>query len=59
MDQPVRLSRAYFKEQFALLPEACKALVDPPPYPVSLSPGLAERQAHLEAELHARVSGEH
>jgi nicotinate phosphoribosyltransferase len=45
-------SRAYFSEQFALLPESYKALADPPRYPVSLSAGLAEREARVEEDLH-------
>ena len=51
-------SRAHFSRQFALLPEAYKALANPPQYPVSLSPGLAERQAQVEAALHEHISGE-
>ncbi len=51
-------SRDYFSRQFALLPESYKALANPSRYPVSLSPGLAEQQARLEAALHERISGE-
>jgi nicotinate phosphoribosyltransferase len=51
-------SRAYFSQQYALLPEAYKALANPPLYPVSLSPGLAERQARVEGQLRQRELGE-
>jgi nicotinate phosphoribosyltransferase len=51
-------SREYFKRQFALLPEAFKALENPPRYPVTLSPGLAERETRVEEELHHRELGE-
>ena len=51
-------SRAYFSRQFALLPEAYKALANPPQYPVSLSAGLAEREARVEKELQQRELGE-
>jgi nicotinate phosphoribosyltransferase len=47
-------SREYFLSQFALLPEACKTLEDPAPYPVSLSPGLRDLQARVEREIHQR-----
>lgn len=51
-------SREYFKQQFALLPEAFKALENPPRYPVTLSPGLAERESRVEEELHHRELGD-
>lgn len=51
-------SREYFRRQYALLPEAYKALENPPRYPVSLSRGLAEREASVEEELHRRELGE-
>jgi nicotinate phosphoribosyltransferase len=51
-------SREYFRRQLVLLPEAYKALASPPLYPVSLSRGLAERQARVEEELHRRELGE-
>ncbi len=51
-------SREYFQRQFALLPEAYKALEDPPLYPVSLSRGLTERESQVEEELHHRELGE-
>jgi nicotinate phosphoribosyltransferase len=51
-------SRAYFRQQLALLPEPYKALENPPLYPVSLSQGLAERETLVEAELHQRELGE-
>jgi nicotinate phosphoribosyltransferase len=51
-------SREYFRQQFDLLPEAYKALENPPLYPVSLSQGLAERETRVEEELHQRELGE-
>jgi nicotinate phosphoribosyltransferase len=51
-------SRAYFRGQIALLPEAYKALDNPPLYPVGLSLGLTEREARVEEELHQRELGE-
>lgn len=51
-------SRAYFRRQYALLPEAYKVLENPPPYPVSLSQGLAALQSRVEEELHQRELGE-
>jgi nicotinate phosphoribosyltransferase len=51
-------SRAYFRQQYALLPEAYKALENPPAYPVNLSQGLTEREARVEEELHHRELGE-
>jgi len=51
-------SREYFRRQFALLPEAFKALDKPPLYPVTLSAGLAERESQVEKELHQRELGE-
>jgi nicotinate phosphoribosyltransferase len=51
-------SRDYFQNQYNLLPAACKALENPLQYPVSLSRGLAEREAQTEEELHHRELGE-
>jgi len=51
-------SRAYFSQQYALLPEAYKALENQPLYPVRLSPGLSERQARVTKELQHRELGE-
>jgi nicotinate phosphoribosyltransferase len=51
-------SRAYFSQQYAFLPEAHKALENPPLYPVSLSRGLSERQARVTEELQQREVGE-
>jgi nicotinate phosphoribosyltransferase len=51
-------SRDYFKRHCALLPEAFKALENPPRYPVTLSQGLAERESRVEEELHHREVGE-
>jgi nicotinate phosphoribosyltransferase len=51
-------SREYFRRQFAILPEAYKALENPPLYPVNLSQELAEREARVEKELHQRELGE-
>ena len=51
-------SRAYFRRQIDLLPEAYKALENPPLYPVNLSQGLAEREARVEEELQERELGE-
>jgi nicotinate phosphoribosyltransferase len=51
-------SRAHFSQQYALLPEAYKALENPPLYPVSLSPGLSEQQARVTRELQHRELGE-
>jgi len=51
-------SRDYFQQQFAVLPELYKTLENPPLYPVDLSPGLAERQARVERDLHRREVGE-
>jgi nicotinate phosphoribosyltransferase len=47
-------SRDYFSQQYALLPEAYKALADPPQYPVSLSRELAEREAQVAEEVRRR-----
>ncbi|MGQ9688096.1 MAG: nicotinate phosphoribosyltransferase [Desulfobaccales bacterium] len=59
MPQPtLQESREYFRRQFALLPEAFKALDKPPLYPVTLSPGLAERESLVEKELQQRELGE-
>jgi|UniRef100_A0A7V6A3L4 nicotinate phosphoribosyltransferase len=54
----LRESREYFRRQFALLPEAYKALKDPGLYPVRLSRGLAEQEARVEKELYQREMGE-
>jgi nicotinate phosphoribosyltransferase len=51
-------SRAYFQTQLARLPEAYKALKDPPVYPVELSPGLRELQSEVEGKLRQRELGE-
>jgi nicotinate phosphoribosyltransferase len=51
-------SRDFFRRQFALLPEPCKALENPAQYPVSLSQQLTEREARVEEELHQREFGE-
>ena len=51
-------SRDYFKQQFALLPEAYKALENPPQYPVCLSQGLEIRETRVEEEIHQRELGE-
>jgi nicotinate phosphoribosyltransferase len=51
-------SREYFRRQFALLPEAYKALNNPALYPVSLSQGLTEREARVAKELQRRELGE-
>ncbi|MFZ5452826.1 MAG: nicotinate phosphoribosyltransferase [Thermodesulfobacteriota bacterium] len=50
----LRESREYFLSQFALLPEVYKALEDPPPYPVDLSPDLRDLQARVEREIRQR-----
>ncbi|MDD2902827.1 MAG: nicotinate phosphoribosyltransferase [Syntrophales bacterium] len=47
-------SREYFLSQLALLPEPYKALEDPAPYPVDLSPGLKDLQARTEREIQQR-----
>ena len=56
----VKISRAreYFLSQFALLPEPYKALEEPAPYPVDLSPGLQDLQARVEREIRRRELGE-
>ena len=51
-------SRNHFRQQLALLPEAYKALEEPPLYPVSLSQRLEERESRVEEELHQRELGE-
>jgi nicotinate phosphoribosyltransferase len=51
-------SRAYFRSQFALLPEAFKDLENPTPYPVHLSQRLTEREARVEEEIQQRELGE-
>jgi len=50
--------REYFQEQFARLPEAHKALYDPTPYPVSLSPELSELQSRVVQQIRRRELGE-
>ena len=50
--------REYFRDQFARLPEAHKALQDPTPYPVSLSPGLTELQSQVTQQIRRRELGE-
>jgi|UniRef100_A0A7C5ELU2 nicotinate phosphoribosyltransferase len=51
-------SRDYFQEQFARLPEPLKALENPPPFPVDLSPGLKDLQARVEQTIRRRELGE-
>jgi nicotinate phosphoribosyltransferase len=51
-------SREYFRDQLARLPEAHKALQDPAPYPVSLSPGLKELQSRVVQQIRHRELGE-
>ena len=51
-------SREYFLSQFNLLPESYKALEEPEPYPVDLSPGLRDLQARVEREIRQRELGE-
>jgi nicotinate phosphoribosyltransferase len=51
-------SRDYFQAQFARLPEGHKALRDPTPYPVSLSPGLKELQSRVVQQIRQRELGE-
>jgi nicotinate phosphoribosyltransferase len=51
-------SREYFREQFNRLPEAYKALKQPPVYPVDLSPGLKNLQSQVEQDLRRRELGE-
>ncbi len=51
-------SRDYFQQQYQLLPEAYKALENPPQYPVGLSQALAAQEAQVEKELHQRELGE-
>jgi hypothetical protein len=50
--------RDYFQDQFARLPAAHKALQDPTPYPVSLSPGLEELQSRVMQQIRHRELGE-
>lgn len=50
--------RDYFQAQFARLPAAHKALRDPTPYPVSLSPGLTELQSRVVQQIRHRELGE-
>jgi nicotinate phosphoribosyltransferase len=54
----LRESRDYFKDQFARLPAAHKAIQDPTPYPVSLSPGLQELQSRVVQQIRHRELGE-
>jgi nicotinate phosphoribosyltransferase len=51
-------ARRHFRRQFALLPEPCKDLTQPAPYPVDLSPGLRDLQARVEQGIHRRELGE-
>jgi nicotinate phosphoribosyltransferase len=51
-------SRAYFQEQFALLPEKYKDIENPAAYPVAWSPGLTDLQKRVEREIHERELGE-
>jgi nicotinate phosphoribosyltransferase len=51
-------SRDFFQAQFALLPEPYKALENPAPYPVDLSPGLQDLQTRVEQEIRQRELGE-
>lgn len=51
-------SRDYFRRQYALLPDAYKAIEAPPKYPVRLSQQLEERETRVEEELHQRELGE-
>lgn len=51
-------SREYFRQQYARLPGAYKALKDPPQYPVGLSQKLDEREHRVEEEIHQRELGE-
>jgi hypothetical protein len=50
--------RDYFQDQFTHLPAAHKALQDPTPYPVSLSPGLEELQSRVMQQVRHRELGE-
>lgn len=54
----LKACREHFLSQFARLPEPYKALKDPPPYPVELSPGLKDLQARVTQEIHRRELGE-
>ncbi len=54
----LRECRDYFQDQFARLPAAHKALQDPTPYPVSLSPGLEELQSRVVQQIRHRELGE-
>jgi len=51
-------SREYFLSQIALLSEPYKAIENPAPYPVDLSPGLQDLQARVEREIRQRELGE-
>jgi nicotinate phosphoribosyltransferase len=53
---PLHESRALFLQDFANLPEACKALHAPEPYPVSLTAQLERFQNETVAHLRARYS---
>ncbi|HZE21225.1 MAG TPA: nicotinate phosphoribosyltransferase, partial [Desulfobaccales bacterium] len=51
-------SRDYFRNQFDRLPDAHKAIQDPAPYPVSLSPGLQKLQSRVVQQIRQRELGE-
>ncbi len=55
---PLKESREFFRDQFARLPETYKALIDPPRYPVDLSPALQDLQSRVEQEIQQRELGE-
>lgn len=50
--------REYFLAQFALLPAPFKALQEPAPYPVDLSPELKDLQSRVKQEIQHRELGE-
>jgi len=54
----LRESREYFKDQFARLPAAHRAIQDPTPYPVTLSSGLKELQSRVVQQIRHRELGE-
>jgi nicotinate phosphoribosyltransferase len=54
----LRESRGYFKDQFARLPVAHKAIQNPTPYPVSLSPGLKKLQSQVVQQIRHEELGE-
>jgi nicotinate phosphoribosyltransferase len=51
-------SRDYFQAQFAQLPAVHKRLIDPTPYPVSLSAELQAMQSQVEQQIRRRELGE-